>query len=268
MLCSRGEEHEDVGGNESGLGAGPGVLHEGQDRHEVQQRLHEGPHAVPLQEHPPPAHGQHIQVTIPKGGVGAEAAGVLIDVSLVAPQGLPHVRLCLSHRGQLGGRDPRSQDHRVPRPRRAVLLDHRRPAPQEAVHLGVRQAQPEQHGALQEEAHLVRRPGIRRRMVRLLRSPHGSTSAIPAFPSLVSSHRDDPRFPTVRGVLRRGMTVEGLKQFIAAQVRVFSFFLSPRPKVDINGSLLPGWIQVGGEHGMGQDLGLQQKGTVLSVVSP
>ncbi|XP_020664115.3 bifunctional glutamate/proline--tRNA ligase isoform X6 [Pogona vitticeps] len=28
---------------------------------------------------------------------------------------------------------------------------------------------------------------------------------------------DDPRFPTVRGVLRRGLTVEGLKQFIAAQ---------------------------------------------------
>jgi len=29
--------------------------------------------------------------------------------------------------------------------------------------------------------------------------------------------RDDARFPTVRGVLRRGMTVEGLKQFIVAQ---------------------------------------------------
>lgn len=36
----------------------------------------------------------------------------------------------------------------------------------------------------------------------------------------VSSCRDDPRFPTVRGVLRRGMTVDGLKQFIAAQVRI------------------------------------------------
>uniref|UniRef100_UPI00358ECFC7 bifunctional glutamate/proline--tRNA ligase isoform X2 n=1 Tax=Myxine glutinosa TaxID=7769 RepID=UPI00358ECFC7 len=28
---------------------------------------------------------------------------------------------------------------------------------------------------------------------------------------------EDPRFPTVRGIMRRGMTVEGLKQFIAAQ---------------------------------------------------
>lgn len=28
---------------------------------------------------------------------------------------------------------------------------------------------------------------------------------------------DDPRFPTVRGILRRGMTVEGLRQFIIAQ---------------------------------------------------
>lgn len=28
---------------------------------------------------------------------------------------------------------------------------------------------------------------------------------------------DDPRFPTVRGIMRRGMTVEGLKRFIIAQ---------------------------------------------------
>lgn len=29
--------------------------------------------------------------------------------------------------------------------------------------------------------------------------------------------REDPRFPTVRGVLRHGMTVDGLKQFIVTQ---------------------------------------------------
>lgn len=29
---------------------------------------------------------------------------------------------------------------------------------------------------------------------------------------------DDPRFPTVRGVLRKGLTIPGLKEFILAQV--------------------------------------------------
>jgi glutamyl/glutaminyl-tRNA synthetase len=32
---------------------------------------------------------------------------------------------------------------------------------------------------------------------------------------------DDPRLPTVRGILRRGMTVEGLRQFIIAHDQLF-----------------------------------------------
>ena len=32
--------------------------------------------------------------------------------------------------------------------------------------------------------------------------------------------RNDPRFPTVRGVLRRGMTVKGLLEFILLQVHI------------------------------------------------
>lgn len=31
------------------------------------------------------------------------------------------------------------------------------------------------------------------------------------------TRRDDPRLPTVRGIMRHGLTVEGLKQFIVAQ---------------------------------------------------
>lgn len=83
----------------------------------------------------------------------------------VCLQRLPHLWLCLPDCGQLGGCDPRSQDHRVPRSRRAVLLDHRSPAPQETLHLGVRPTQPQQHRVVQEEADLVCGPGVRRWMV-------------------------------------------------------------------------------------------------------
>lgn len=83
------------------------------------------------------------------------------------------------------------------------------------------------------------------------------------------------------------MSVEGLKQFIAAQVHLshppmcvdscqqlmwqmvkhlasLSTFLSMAQFIEfylkemsIKTPLFPGWIQVSGEHGMGQDLGFQ-----------
>ena len=62
FLCSRGTEHEDVGGDESWYSFRADLLHEGQDWYELQQRLHERPHPLPLQGHSPPSHRKHIQV--------------------------------------------------------------------------------------------------------------------------------------------------------------------------------------------------------------
>lgn len=110
-----------------------------------------------------------------------------------------------------------------------------------ALHLWVQQTQPTEHCSLQKEAHLVRQWRNSGWMVRdHSRLPYiflnhkssqfmhfwtteeiwlvlfGSTCA---YMYSLCDDRDDPRFPTVRGVLRRGMTVEGLKQFIVSQVK-------------------------------------------------
>lgn len=42
---------------------------------------------------------------------------------------------------------------------------------------------------------------------------------------------DDPRLPTVRGVIRRGLTVQGLKQFIVAQVCLGGLLLGVRGRM-------------------------------------
>lgn len=61
-LCSCGTEHEDVGRDEGGDSVRSDLLHESQDGHELQQRLHERPHPVPLQERAPSSDRKHIQV--------------------------------------------------------------------------------------------------------------------------------------------------------------------------------------------------------------
>uniref|UniRef100_A0A672T1W6 Bifunctional glutamate/proline--tRNA ligase n=1 Tax=Sinocyclocheilus grahami TaxID=75366 RepID=A0A672T1W6_SINGR len=75
---------------------------------------------------------------------------------------------------------------------------------------------------------------------------------------------DDPRFPTVRGVLRRGMTVEGLKQFISAQVCVIDP-IAPRYTALLSSQFVPVCISEAKEemkevakHPKNADVGMKQ----------
>lgn len=62
VFISGGEEHADVDRDEGRDRVRPDLLHEGKDWHDFQQRLHERPHPLPLQEHSPPSHCNHLQV--------------------------------------------------------------------------------------------------------------------------------------------------------------------------------------------------------------
>lgn len=106
-----------------------------------------------------------------------------------------------------------------------------------ALHLWVQQTQPTEHCSLQKEAHLVCQWRNSGWMVRVLfryiffwnynslqfllfSSAEEDSMVYYYLMCWLCNNRDDPRFPTVRGVLRRGMTVEGLKQFIVSQVNI------------------------------------------------
>ena len=112
----RRAEHETVGRDEVGLGQGDGVRRQGQDEHEVGQRLHARPHHLPLQTRAASVHGDQVQ-------------------------GVPDLRLCLPHRRQHRGSDPFPEDDGVHGQGRAVLLVHRRSGPQEAAYLRLLQTQ-------------------------------------------------------------------------------------------------------------------------------
>ena len=83
---------------------------------------------------------------------------------------------------------------------------------------------------------------------------------------------DDPRFPTVRGVMRRGMTVQGLKEFVIAQVSIITkIFCITYANVELLWTLyfffLSGFFKVDQHDGMGQDLGFQQEGACNCTIS-
>ena len=226
-----------MGGNESWLGARSDLLHEGQDRHEVQQRLHEGPHLVPLQEHPPRSHRQHLQVSAFGSFLDQRRqapSASLVDVLSSFPSVYPTYDFACPIVDSLEGvthalRTTEYHDRdeqfywiiEALRLRKPYIWEYSRLNLNNTVLSKRKLTWFVEQGYVDGWCVASGSPLVH--LLCVCEVAHRRVA--PGFSLFLLSRRDDPRFPTVRGVLRRGLTVEGLKQFIAAQVLTFDPFI-------------------------------------------
>ncbi len=269
-----------MGRDEGRLGVGAEVLRSGQDRHEVGQRHHARPHHLPLQGRAPRPLRPQIQVLSPSS-------------------------LSLS---QFLSRRPASCRNYVPFSfslRVYPTYDFACPIVDslEGVTNALRTTEyldrDEQYYwilgtrtlyVLPSSASFVLQSDVDCRAEALkLRKPQVSSYARLNMMSTIMSKRhltwlvteghvhgwDDPRLPTVRGVLRRGLLIHALREFVVAQVpspspsplpSSTSLHFNFGPKIvhphwcyKDTVVLCPGLVSVGGDDGLGQDLVLQQE---------